>query len=78
MVVFQSSYTLQHGQQLGRAVETLLRGLGFDLSAHLCCGSAGTYSLLQPKLSQRLLQDKVNTTGKRGGPMLLPPPISAI
>jgi len=63
-VVFQSPCTLQHGQHLGGAVETLLRGLGFDLSAvvnpHLCCGSAGTYSLLQPELSQRLLQDKVN------------------
>lgn len=63
-VAFQSPCTLQHGQQLGGAVEALLRGLGFDLSAvansHLCCGSAGTYSLLQPELSQRLLQDKVN------------------
>jgi glycolate oxidase iron-sulfur subunit len=63
-VAFQSPCTLQHGQQLGGAVETLLRGLGFDLSAvanpHLCCGSAGTYSLLQPEISRRLLQDKVN------------------
>jgi len=63
-VAFQSPCTLQHGQQLGGAVETLLRGLGFDLSTvanpHLCCGSAGTYSLLQPELSQRLLQDKIN------------------
>jgi len=42
-----------------------LSGLGFDLSTvanpHLCCGSAGTYSLLQPEISQRLLRDKVNT-----------------
>ena len=64
-VAFQSPCTLQHGQQLDGAVETVLRGLGFDLSAvanpHLCCGSAGTYSLLQPELSQRLLQDKVRT-----------------
>jgi glycolate oxidase iron-sulfur subunit len=64
-VAFQSPCTLQHGQQLGGSVETLLRGLGFNLSAvanpHLCCGSAGTYSLLQPELSQRLLQDKVKT-----------------
>jgi glycolate oxidase iron-sulfur subunit len=44
-------------------VETLLGSLGFDISAlanpQLCCGSAGTDSLLQPKLSQQLLQDKV-------------------
>lgn len=63
-VAFQSPCTLQHGQQLGSAVETLLRSLGFDLSAvanpSVCCGSAGTYSLLQPELSQRLLQNKVN------------------
>ena len=62
-VVFQSPCTLQHGQQLGGAVETLLRNLGFDLrtaaNSHLCCGSAGTYSLLQPELSQRLVQDKI-------------------
>jgi glycolate oxidase iron-sulfur subunit len=64
-VAFQSPCTLQHGQRLRGSVETLLRSLGFNLSAvanpHLCCGSAGTYSLLQPELSQRLLQDKVNT-----------------
>ncbi|MDD1619049.1 MAG: hypothetical protein LUQ52_06015 [Methylococcaceae bacterium] len=45
-------------------MESLLGSLGFDISTvanpHLCCGSAGTYSLLQPKLSQQLLQDKVN------------------
>ena len=69
-VAFQSPCTLQHGQQLGGAVETLLRSLGFKLSAvanpHLCCGSAGTYSLLQPELSLRLLQDKVNALESAG------------
>jgi glycolate oxidase iron-sulfur subunit len=63
-VAFQSPCTLQHGQHLGGAVETVLQDLGFNLNTavnpHLCCGSAGTYSLLQPELSQRLLQDKVN------------------
>jgi len=62
-VAFQSPCTLQHGQQLGGAVEVLLRSLGFDLhtaaNAHLCCGSAGTYSLLQPELSQQLVKNKV-------------------
>ena len=69
-IAFQSPCTLQHGQQLGGAVETLLRNLGFDLSVvanpHLCCGSAGTYSLLQPELSQRLLLDKVHALESAG------------
>jgi glycolate oxidase iron-sulfur subunit len=63
-VAFQSPCTLQYGQHLGGAVEAVLRNLGFNLSAvanpSVCCGSAGTYSLLQPELSQRLLQNKVN------------------
>ena len=45
-------------------VETLLTDLGFHLTAvpdaHLCCGSAGTYSILQPDLSQQLLKNKIN------------------
>jgi glycolate oxidase iron-sulfur subunit len=45
-------------------VETLLRAAGFELTPvpdpHLCCGSAGTYSILQPELSQRLLKNKVD------------------
>jgi glycolate oxidase iron-sulfur subunit len=44
-------------------IETLLAALGFDLTpvadVHLCCGSAGTYSILQPGLSQRLLTNKI-------------------
>jgi glycolate oxidase iron-sulfur subunit len=51
-------------------VETLLGELGFNLTAvadaHLCCGSAGTYSILQPALSQQLLKNKIGnlTAGK--------------
>ena len=56
--------TLQHGQRLGGRVEALLRELGFDVvlpeSSHLCCGSAGTYSVLQQELSHRLREDKVH------------------
>jgi glycolate oxidase iron-sulfur subunit len=62
-VAFQSPCTLQHGQNLSSAVESLLSRLGYELTAvsdsHLCCGSAGTYSLLQPDLSSRLLRNKV-------------------
>jgi glycolate oxidase iron-sulfur subunit len=56
--------TLQHGQQLRGGVEAALRELGFDVElpneAHLCCGSAGTYSVLQPELAHRLRDRKLN------------------
>lgn len=62
-VAFQSPCTLQHGQRLAGRVEAVLCRLGFQLSpvaeAHLCCGSAGTYSILQPELSRRLLKNKL-------------------
>lgn len=62
-VAFQSPCSLQHGQKLGGAVEALLRALGVALlpvvDGHLCCGSAGTYSLLQPELASRLKADKL-------------------
>jgi glycolate oxidase iron-sulfur subunit len=62
-VAFHSPCTLQHGQQLRGKVEPLLGRLGFELApvddAHLCCGSAGTYSLLQPALSRELRSRKL-------------------
>lgn len=62
-IAFQSPCTLQHGQKLAGVVEKILRDLGFHLTtvpdAHLCCGSAGTYSILQPSLSQRLRARKL-------------------
>ena len=55
--------SLQHGQKFGDRLETLLSRLGLRLAAtgekHLCCGSAGSYSLLQPALSERLRARKV-------------------
>ena len=63
-VAFHSPCTLQHGQQIRGTVEKVLTAAGFDLTAvpdsHLCCGSAGTYSILQQTLSQRLLKNKVD------------------
>ena len=57
--------TLQHGQRLGGQVEASLRALGFEVSltaveSHLCCGSAGTYSVLQPELAARLRERKLD------------------
>src|SRR5690606_28081857 len=69
-VAFHSPCTLQHGLRVRGAVETLLTDLGFELApvpdAHLCCGSAGTYSILQPELSRRLRDAKqaALTSGK--------------
>jgi glycolate oxidase iron-sulfur subunit len=64
-VAFHSPCTLQHGQKLNGQVESILTGLGFELSkvadSHLCCGSAGTYSILQPQLSQQLLTNKLSS-----------------
>ncbi len=62
-VAFHSPCTLQHGQQITGVVEKILQDTGFELTqvsdGHLCCGSAGTYSLLQPELSEQLLTNKL-------------------
>lgn len=62
-VAFHTPCTLQHGQQLNNLVEPILTRLGFVPTlvseAHLCCGSAGTYSLTQPALSGQLRDRKV-------------------
>jgi len=62
-IAFHSPCTLQHGQRLDGVVEELLARAGFELTPvadrHLCCGSAGTYSLLQPALSRQLRDNKL-------------------
>jgi len=62
-VAFQSPCSLQHGQQLRGRVERLLQGAGYTLAAvndaHLCCGSAGTYSLLEPATANELRERKL-------------------
>jgi glycolate oxidase iron-sulfur subunit len=62
-VAYQSSCTLQHGQKLGGTVEAILQRCGYELSpvadSHLCCGAAGTYTLLQAELSRQLLKNKL-------------------
>lgn len=63
-LAFHCPCTLQHAQKLGGAVESVLARLGFNLTAvpdgHLCCGSAGTYSITQPELSQQLRDKRLN------------------
>ena len=63
-LAFHCPCTLQHAQKLGGAVEGVLSRLGFHLTAvpdgHLCCGSAGTYSITQPELSKQLRDNKLN------------------
>lgn len=63
-VAFHSPCTLQHGQGLGGVVEGILRAWGHQLvpvkDAHLCCGSAGTYSILQAELSGILRTNKLD------------------
>jgi hypothetical protein len=64
-VAFHSPCSLQHGLQIRGMVEALLVSAGFELTmvpdSHLCCGSAGTYSILQPELSRQLLKNKVDS-----------------
>ena len=63
-IAFHPPCTLQHGQQLRGGVEKHLGALGFNVKtasceAHLCCGSAGTYSVLQPKIAYELRDRKL-------------------
>jgi glycolate oxidase iron-sulfur subunit len=62
-VAYHSPCTLQHGQQIRGKAEALLRAAGVDVQlcadSHLCCGSAGTYSVLQPALSYQLRDNKL-------------------
>ncbi|MFC5429771.1 glycolate oxidase subunit GlcF [Paraburkholderia denitrificans] len=63
-IAFHCPCTLQHAQRLGGKVEAVLARLGFGLTgvanAHLCCGSAGTYSLTQPEIAKQLRDNKLD------------------
>jgi len=62
-VAYHSACSMQHGQQIRREPKALLAAAGFAVKevpeGHLCCGSAGTYNLLQPVIAERLKQRKV-------------------
>ena len=74
-IAFHSPCTLQHSQKLDGVVESLLTRCGFELShvkdAHLCCGSAGTYSILQEDLSQQLLHNKLTALQKNSPELIV-------
>jgi glycolate oxidase iron-sulfur subunit len=63
-IAYHPPCTLQHGQNIRGKVEAVLRSAGVDVhlcaDSHLCCGSAGTYSVLQPELSYQLRDNKIN------------------
>jgi glycolate oxidase iron-sulfur subunit len=68
-IAFHPPCTLQHGQQLRGGVEQHLGALGFDIKvasceAHLCCGSAGTYSVLNPEIAYQLRDRKLANLGE--------------
>jgi glycolate oxidase iron-sulfur subunit len=68
-LVFHAPCTLQHGQKLRGGVESHLRQLGFNVApaceeSHFCCGSAGTYSVLQPTLAVQLRDRKLGNLAK--------------
>lgn len=69
-VAYHPPCTLQHGQQIRGKVESVLRAVGVDVvlcaDSHLCCGSAGTYSLLQPELSLQLRDRKLDALAATG------------
>jgi glycolate oxidase iron-sulfur subunit len=68
VVAFQSPCSLQHGLKLNGQVEQLLGDLGFNVKipadSHLCCGSAGSYSILQPGISEQLLINKLDALNR--------------
>lgn len=73
-IAFHPPCTLQHGQKLEGRVEALLSSLGFELvpvaDKHLCCGSAGTYSIFQPEIANTLRNNKLQNL-QAGEPELI-------
>jgi glycolate oxidase iron-sulfur subunit len=73
-IAFHPPCSLQHGQNIKGVTERLLVRAGFELTpvpdAHLCCGSAGTYSILQPELAERLKTNKLAALAS-GAPELI-------
>lgn len=73
-VAYHSACSLQHGQKITEAPKALLRQAGFAVrepaEPHLCCGSAGTYNLLQPEIATRLRDRKVANLERTGADLV--------
>jgi glycolate oxidase iron-sulfur subunit len=73
-VAYHAACSLQHGQQVKAAPPALLAQAGFDVrpvpEGHLCCGSAGTYNILQPELASRLRDRKAANIARTGAEVL--------
>ena len=73
-VAYQSACSLQHGQKITAEPKALLAAAGFIVKdvpeGHLCCGSAGTYNILQPELATRLLERKVANIERVGADLI--------
>jgi glycolate oxidase iron-sulfur subunit len=74
-VAFHPPCTLQHGQKIRGKVEGVLRAVGVDVKlcadSHLCCGSAGTYSVLQPELAKQLRDNKLANLAATGAEIIV-------
>jgi glycolate oxidase iron-sulfur subunit len=82
-LVFHPPCTLQHGQQLRGGVESQLGALGFPVrlasaDSHLCCGSAGTYSVLNPELATTLRDRKLDALAPQAGDTVISANIGCI
>ena len=68
-VAYHAACSLQHGQKITSVPKNLLKTAGFEVvepaDSHLCCGSAGTYNLLQPEISKQLKMRKVSALEAR-------------
>ena len=69
-VAYHSACSMQHGQKIDEPPRALLRQAGFVVreiaEGHLCCGSAGTYNILQPEIAARLRERKVANVVRTG------------
>jgi glycolate oxidase iron-sulfur subunit len=73
-VAYQAACSLQHGQRITRAPRKLLETAGFEVldvaESHMCCGSAGTYNILQPEIAGALLARKVANLERTGADLV--------
>ncbi len=73
-VAYHSACSMQHGQQITRQPKELLKRAGFSVfeprEGHLCCGSAGTYNIMQPEIAARLRDRKVKNLKATGATLV--------